>query len=205
MSFLAAGFLIGMRHALDSDHLTAVAVLVADKPSVSSAVRQGVIWGIGHSATLLLVGLAVIVSDVQLSEELTHVFELLVGLMLIALGIDCLRRWRRRDQIIHAASRTPPGDHRALGVGLMHGLAGSSALILLTMSTLDTTELAFGYMALFGVGSVFGMAMLSLGLAYLLNHLNRQHHNALTITRVAASLASIVLGGLLLLNSAASL
>lgn len=205
MSFLAAGFLIGMRHALDPDHLSAVAVLVADKPSITTAAQQGAIWGIGHSLALMLVGTLVILADVQISASLAHFFEMLVGLMLIVLGFDCLKRWLQRDQAVSGGHDHQGVKGRALGVGLMHGLAGSSALILLTLSTLHSTALAFSYMGLFGLGSICGMALLSVGLGFSLSKINRLHGSLIGVTRITASVVSIALGGLLLTSSFSAL
>ena len=193
MSVLIAGFIIGMRHALDADHMAALSVLVAEKPSLRRAAQQGAVWGVGHSVTLLLMGFTVIVLDIQLSNHLATLLECAVGLMLIALGIDLLRRWRKRVARV--------SNKRVLGVGLMHGLAGSSALILLTLSTLDTPGLAITYILLFGLGSILGMALLSLALAWSLRAANQTKDWAPAITRGAACVASIGLG-LVLVNSA---
>lgn len=205
MYVLAAGFLIGMRHALDADHLAAIAVLLADKPSASIAIRQGVIWGIGHSTTLLLVGLLMIVADVQLSERLAHYFELAVGVMLVGLGLDLIRRWRHRASSPQALHSDKPHSARALGVGFMHGLAGSSALILLTLSTLNSATLALAYVALFGLGSIVGMAALSAALAVPLRMARLRTNRVFDVTRFAASIASIALGGVLVNNALSSL
>lgn len=205
MSILAAGFLIGMRHALDADHLAAITVLLADKPSARAAARQGALWGVGHCLTLLLVGALVIAADIQLSARLAHLLEMLVGLMLVVLGIDLLRRWyyQRSDQSTPTA---PPNQlPRALGVGVMHGLAGSTALILLTLATLDSKGLAVSYILLFGLGSIAGMALLSVGLALSLSTVGKRHASVFQYTRAAASVVSISLGGLLMINAQSAL
>ncbi len=203
MSVLIAGFLIGMRHALDADHLAALTVLLTDKPSVSRAAHQGAAWGIGHALTLLVVGVAVIVLDTKLSPQLAHIFELAVGVMLVGLGVDLIRRWRVRTQLAPTATGTLP--RRALGVGLMHGLAGSSTLILLTLGTLDSTAIALSYIALFGLGSILGMALHSIALAFPLHAANTRINWFSAATRVAASLASIGLGAWLMAEAASAL
>ena len=200
MTALLAGFLIGMRHALDPDHLAALSVLVADRPSIARAAKQGVIWGLGHTLTLLLVGLIIIGFEFKLSAYFSIIAELAVGLMLVVLGIDLLRRWRKRQ--------TAASLKRALGVGLMHGLAGSSALILLALTHLDSKPLALGYIGLFGLGSVLGMGLLSVALAWPLQIANRPNRNQAWVpglTRGAACALSIGFGVALVGKSLATM
>ncbi len=192
-SLLLLGFMIGMRHALDADHLAAVAAITTQhNNSIRSSIKHGLVWGLGHTITLFLFGSVVIWMDTIVPEQLTLVLEMGVGIMLIALGLDVLRRVIR-DRIhyhihrherstthIHAHShQTEPvhelsqhnhsHDHRfpvrTLMIGLMHGMAGSAALILITMETVDTLWLGLWYMLLFGTGSMLGMAILSIIIA----------------------------------------
>jgi len=193
MSVLLAGFLIGMRHALDADHLAALSVFMTGKPTLRRAAQQGAVWGIGHTLTLLLIGFAVIMLDIELTDTFASLLEAAVGVMLILLGLDLLRRWRGRA--------TQISSRRVLGVGLMHGLAGSSALILLTLSTIDSTAAAVVYILLFGLGSILGMVLLSLALSWPLQAANRHIDWAPALTRGVACIASIGLG-LVLVNSA---
>lgn len=196
MSLLLLGFLIGMRHALDADHLAAVAALATSSRSVQHAVKQGVVWGLGHTLTLFLFGSAVVVLDVVLPETLVQVLELVVGVMLVILGADVIRRMIRdrvhfhvhfhEDGTNHFHAHGHPGEvqrdtryhershahvHmqgfpiRALVVGVVHGMAGSGALILLTLNTVESLPLALLYMLLFGIGSISGMALLSVVIA----------------------------------------
>ena len=193
MSVLIAGFLIGMRHALDADHIAALSVFLAEKPSPQQAARQGALWGIGHSLTLLAVGFAVIALDIKLSAQVASLLEFAVGIMLIGLGLDLLRRYRQHIKQI--------SSKRVLGVGLMHGLAGSSALILLTLSTIDAPGTALVYIVLFGLGSILGMMLLSVALAWPLQRVSQHSATAQALTRCAACIASIGLG-LILVNNA---
>jgi ABC-type nickel/cobalt efflux system permease component RcnA len=192
-SLLLLGFMIGMRHALDADHLAAVAAITTQQNnSIRSSIRHGLVWGLGHTITLFLFGSVVIWMDTVVPEKLTHFLEIGVGIMLIALGLDVLRRVIR-DRIhyhihrhnqstahIHAHSHQAEPSHqqskhehshdhsfpvRTLMIGLMHGMAGSAALILLTMETVDSLWLGLWYMLLFGVGSMLGMAILSIIIA----------------------------------------
>jgi ABC-type nickel/cobalt efflux system permease component RcnA len=187
---LLLGLLLGMRHALDADHLAAVATLVTRSRSVGHTVLQGVAWGAGHTLTLLLFGGAVLVLGLVLPERAALALELAVGVMLVALGAELLYRlWRRRvhfhahrhaDGAAHFHAHAHPGESphdpdrhehshgfplRALLVGMVHGMAGSAALILLSLETLRTPAWGLVYIALFGLGSIAGMAALSVVIA----------------------------------------
>jgi hypothetical protein len=187
MSILFLGFLIGMRHAVEADHVATVASLVTRCQSLGESVRLGSIWGLGHTLTLFLFGSLVLLMDVMLPERLAQILEFSVGLMLVVLGIDVIRRVIR-DRIhfhahqhnngiqhFHAHSHAEEGPHessahkhshkkfplRALLIGMMHGMAGSAALIVLTLQTVTSPLTGLIYILLFGLGSVVGMALLS--------------------------------------------
>lgn len=190
-ALLLLGLLFGMQHATEADHLAAVATLAARERHIGSAVRQGVFWGLGHSLTLLTFGGAMMVAGIVLSDRWIHGLEGAVGVMLVLLGLDLLRRmWR--DQVhfhvhthqtgfaaefhVHVHShegersldRLAPHRHeyrpvplRALLVGIVHGMAGSAALVLLTLQQIKSPWIGLGYVVLFGLGSLLGMAVLS--------------------------------------------
>ena len=191
-SLLFLGFLIGMRHALDADHLAAVAAISTRQHSVRSTMRHGTVWGLGHTITLFLFGSTVIWLDTLVPEQLALYLEMAVGLMLIALGIDVIRRvvknrihyhvhkHAQQGAHFHAHSHAGEGAHeqsahhhehdnrfpaRTLMIGLMHGMAGSAALILLTLDTMTSLWTGMAYMLLFGVGSMVGMAIISMVIA----------------------------------------
>jgi ABC-type nickel/cobalt efflux system permease component RcnA len=188
VSLLSLGFLLGMRHALESDHVAAVASLATRSSSMADTLRQGAVWGLGHTLTLFVFGSLVLLLDTVIPETLAQVLELMVGLMLIGLGIDVLQRLlrerihfhahRHADGQLHfhahshAGEQGHPAAHhhqhkqvrfplRALFVGMMHGMAGSAALILLTLNSVHSPLAGMVYILLFGVGSIAGMAALS--------------------------------------------
>jgi len=191
-ALLLLGLLFGMQHATEADHLAAVATLVAREKQLRLAIRQGVFWGFGHTLTLLLFGGAVMVIGIALSDRWTHALEGAVGVMLILLGADLVRRLYRGRVHFHAHVHAgdPPGQAahfhahshenddtphdvglhrhmhrpipmRALLVGMVHGLAGSSALVLLTLEQIKSPWLGLVYVLLFGLGSIIGMGVLS--------------------------------------------
>ncbi len=189
---LLSGFLIGMRHALEADHLAAIASLTSSTGTLKSAIQQGMIWGAGHTLALFFFCSIVIVSESIVPENMARGLELAVGMMLIVLGIDVIRRLLR-DKIhfhfhqhghevhhLHAHHHQDQNDHslsahnhehhrgnglKALYIGLMHGLAGSAALIILTVQSVQSVTLSLVYILIFGIGSILGMAILSIVIA----------------------------------------
>ncbi len=202
MTILILGFFIGMRHALESDHLAAVASLSTRSPGFRRTVQLGATWGVGHTLTLFLFGSVVLWMDKIIPDQLAHVLEWIVGVMLVGLGIDVLRRLRR-DRIhfhlhhhadgtthFHAHSHSQDTDDhehrhregfplRALLVGMVHGMAGSAALIMLTLQTIRDPWLGMLYILIFGVGSIAGMAavasIIALPLHFSARHMTRIH------------------------------
>ncbi len=227
-SILFLGFLIGMRHALEADHVAAVASLVTKNSSLTNSIKQGTVWGLGHTVTLFLFGSIVIVMDSMVPERIALGLELVVGLMLIVLGVDVLRRLlkdkvhfhihKHKDgqEHFHAHSHRGEKEHRlenhqhehtnafpfrALFVGLMHGMAGSAVLILLTMESVKSPIIGLLYMTLFGLGSIVGMALLSVVISIPLRYSSRGLtwlHNGF---HLAIGLTTIVLGSLLAYES----
>lgn len=171
LTALALGFLLGMRHATDADHVVAVATIVARERRLLAALRIGTLWGIGHTATILLVGGAIVAFGLVVPPELGLSLELSVGVMLILLGALNVAWAARRN----ASSRSNgAGDNagallgarlQPLLIGSVHGLAGSAAIALLVLTTLRDTAFALVYLAVFGLGSVLGMALLTSAMA----------------------------------------
>ncbi len=156
---------VGFTHAFEADHLIAVSTMVARrKTSLPDALKQGAYWGLGHTSTILLVGALMIAAKVAIQSHTFSYFEAGVGLMLVLLGAYRLRKtWlhERRHAQAHTPG-TPPHHHRlAYGVGLVHGLAGSGALVLLVMTEIPNTLHAILYLLIFGVGSIAGMLLAS--------------------------------------------
>lgn len=191
-SILLLGFLIGMRHALEADHVAAVAVLATRAKSVRQALPLGVMWGMGHTLTLFAFGAVIVVLNNNLPQTVTLILEVLVGVMLVVLGADVIYRLIKKRMHFHVhghadekhhihvhshegekAHDLSPHSHehfkglslRALAVGMMHGLAGSAALVLLTMQSIDSVSTRIIYIGLFGLGSIAGMGLLSIVIA----------------------------------------
>jgi hypothetical protein len=149
----ALGAFLGVRHALEPDHLAAVSTLVAERPRPRQAALLGALWGIGHSAALLVVGVTLIAIRGELPASFVTVAEAVVALMLIVLGVRSL--WIASRASRNAVAMPP------LVIGVVHGLAGSGALTALAVTEMPSTAGALGYMAAFCLGSVAAMAVVS--------------------------------------------
>jgi high-affinity nickel-transport protein len=176
LSAALLGFLLGIRHAADSDHVAAIAALVARHRRVGFAARIGAAWGLGHSLTILAVGGVLVTLRIAAPPEWTIGAELLVAGILVVLGIANLRALGRPREA-HPHAETPHSHEgrtalRAFGVGIAHGLGGSAAVAILALAAMPTTQTALAYLAVFGIGTVGGMVVLSLalGLPLLLAH-----------------------------------
>ena len=184
---LGLGFLLGMQHALEADHIAAVSSIAARRSHVADIVKHGLTWGLGHTLTLFAFAGAAILLGHAIPESVARPIETAVGLMLIGLGAHVLwRLWRDRvhfhqhghgDGTVHFHAHSHAGETtphvraahahehrfrwRTLLVGLMHGMAGSAALLVLAVTQASSPAVGLGYVALFGIGSMIGMGALS--------------------------------------------
>ena len=184
---LGLGFLLGMQHALEADHIAAVSSIAARRTHIGDIVKHGLTWGLGHTLTLFAFAGAAILLGRAIPAHLVRPLETAVGIMLVGLGAHVLwRLWRDRvhfhrhghgDGTVHFHAHSHAGDTvsharaahahahgfrwRTLLVGLMHGMAGSAALLVLAVSQASGALAGLGYVALFGIGSMVGMGALS--------------------------------------------
>jgi hypothetical protein len=189
MTSSGLGSLLGMRHALEPDHLAAVSTLVTGERSSSKAAFLGVCWGLGHTLTLVAVGTVLVILRAEMPARASDAFELCVALMLVGLGLRAIYVAARQGVAgpvhvhhhgarVHVHPGTPAHIHigtwtlarRPLFVGAIHGLAGSGALTALVVATLPSTAARLTYIAVFGLGSTLGMAALSGLLGWPLAH-----------------------------------
>jgi hypothetical protein len=205
------GSLLGMRHALEPDHLAAVSTLVARERGRSKAALLGACWGVGHTLTLLAVGVVLVALRTELPARIADLFEFLVAVMLVALGARAIYYAARQGaagpthlhhhgRTVHAHAGVPAHVHighwtlarRPLLIGAVHGLAGSGALTALVLTTLPSTAARLTYMALFGLGSTVGMAALSGLLGWPLARFGSHH----AVARAVSALVGFVSVGL---------
>jgi predicted membrane channel-forming protein YqfA (hemolysin III family) len=181
---IVLGILVGLRHAFEPDHLTAVSTLVSDSHDSRTGALLGVLWGVGHTVALVVVGVILMIVGQTLPERAAIAFELGVAAMLLVLGVRAIahatRARRRAHALSHAHSfsylklssldRTPAHSHltarprarwRPVIIGIIHGLAGSGALTAIVFARLPDAGARVVYMLLFGIGSIVGMAVAS--------------------------------------------
>jgi len=206
------GSLLGMRHALEPDHLAAVSTLVTGERSSSKAAFLGACWGLGHTVSLIAVGTALVLLRTQMPARVSEAFEFLVALMLVGLGLRAIRLASRQGPAgpvhvhhhgtrVHVHQGAPAHIHigawtlarRPLMVGAIHGLAGSGALTALVLTTLPSTAARMTYMAVFGLGSTLGMAGLSGLLGWPLARVG-QHRGLARAVSLAVGCTSTALG-----------
>ncbi|MFN0008252.1 MAG: urease accessory protein [Planctomycetota bacterium] len=192
-NFLAFGFVIGIRHALDADHVAAVMSLATRGGTIASQARQGALWGLGHTLTLLLAGGACILFGFAIPEAAESWLEAAVGAMLVVLGVSVFARLRRVR--VHAHGRLPL---QAWCVGAVHGLAGSAALVLLVAQSARTPMLGLLCIAAFGLGSILGMSALAAAIAMPLEASARMRGRLHGILCGSAGAFSVLLGAKML-------
>lgn len=240
ITILVLGFTLGLKHALDPDHVVAVSTIVSTEPSRLRAAAVGISWGIGHTLTLLVVGVAVLLFRVTIPDQAALLMEFAVGIMLLVLGLRTI--WFFRSQRLHAhlhrhddtqhphfhihpqemdetevqhAHLHPRPEWRSLlaGVfhdlrlrpksvliGMVHGLAGSAALMLLVLVTVRSVIQGLAYILIFGVGSIGGMLIISslMGLTLAFSGMNEK-------IGLAAGALSIGLGVVVIAHSGAGI
>ncbi len=169
-ALLLLALLIGIRHTFEPDHLAAVLAVSAQSNSITATARQGAIWGIGHTITLFVFSMLLLGMQVEIDSSIFLSLELLVGLVLILMGIDVINNTHILFGKKSSSNSTISGKHsrgthlslKALGVGLLHGAAGSGVIVAIVSTTIDSIYLKFAYIALFSVGLIFSMALLSM-------------------------------------------
>ena len=214
---LALGFVLGLRHALDADHLAAVSTFVTEERSFLRTSLIGVSWGMGHTAALLVFGLGVAAFRLTLTPRLSQFLEFLVGCMLVFLGANVLVRLFRGQRLhahthehngvrqshlhLHLGGAKHEHQHRTLRlggkpfvVGVVHGLAGTAALMMLVVGAIPSLLLAAGYILIFGLGSIGGMMSMSLLMTVPLALAARRLLLLERLIRLAAGLFSLGFG-----------
>ena len=214
LAMLGLGFLLGLRHALDVDHLATVSTIVSQRRSIWRSALVGVVWGIGHTTSLLIVAIAVIALHTEISPALGRTLELGVAIMLMTLGVRLLATVLRGGAIhvhvhehaghthVHPHVHAPdapghdhgPSHRRPFLVGLVHGLAGSGGLMLAVAASIADPLLAIAYVVIFGVGSIGGMAITSTLFAIPMVVTTRRFAGATRWVCGGAAIASVLVG-----------
>lgn len=226
LAALVLGILLGSKHSLDPDHVVAVSTIVSEYKNPLRSFWVGISWGLGHTTTLLIIGIVIIALRLTIPERMALLFEFAIGVMLVGLGIQVIYSFRKKKvhqhahgheeeahHHFHSHSKSPehvPEHHNTHGIGkpflrrksyvigLVHGVAGSAALTLLVLASIESPIAGLAYILLFGLGSVLSMGIMTviIGLPFVMSagrlpNLNR------TIQFAVGSL-SILFGGFLM-------
>lgn len=191
---IVLGFVLGLRHATDADHVVAIGTLLHREPSPARAARLAAFWGLGHTVTFIALGLAIVVAGVHPPARFERLAELFVAAMLIGLGAWTIRRVR---QPAHHVPRWRP-----VLVGIVHGLGGSAGVALLALTTVPSRVGALAYLALFCVGTIAGMMALTVALSLPLGWSQRRYGAVPRSVIVGAALLSIGFGIALAVDAA---
>ena len=184
ITILILGFLLGMRHATDTDHVVAIGTITARQKSVKSSMAVGGLWGIGHSAMVTVVGILIIFLHLNIPARVGTMLEFMVGMMLVILGVINIFQTIRlptvhRHEHSHGG-KTHTHTHfhliRPFVVGSVHGLAGSAAIALLILATINNSIYAIYYLLIFNLGVIVGMmivtTLIGASLVYVKNKIN---------------------------------
>lgn len=190
---MGAGFAIGLRHAMDADHVAAVATLLRREQGLWGALRVGALWGAGHSATLLAAGAAIALAGVRFSATMTRAGEWAVCAMLVLLGLAGLWRLSRGAEQVAAPVSEGRAMKSAFGVGALHGLAGTAGTALLAASTASGVGTLL-FLLLFGVGTVAGMTAMTAVMSAGLTRAARRSNGAYRTLLMLASASSVLVG-----------
>lgn len=191
LAVLSIGLVFGLKHATEVDHVVAVSTIVSQHRNVFHSALVGALWGIGHTVSLLVIGVIVLSLRVAIPERVSGWLELGVAIMIVCLGISALRRALRKSGEVHVhqhshdglshthvhfhenETKHEPASHsqhshivsrlgwKPILIGMMHGLAGSGALTLLVLTQISSPWIGFLYVATFGLGSIVGMLLMS--------------------------------------------
>jgi sulfite exporter TauE/SafE len=188
VSVLLLGFILGIKHSIEPDHIIAVSTMVSRSKRLLSSTLTGVFWGIGHTATLFLVGMILVIMKGELSDKWAMSLEFLVGIMLVYLGIKGILSLKESTKSHQYEKRSLI---RITFIGFIHGLAGSAAMVLLTMSTVTSVWECALYILIFGAGTILGMLSFTtiLGIPFVYSKKNLGVNKGLT--RLAGTVSFI--------------
>jgi high-affinity nickel permease len=198
LSVLALGFLLGMRHATDADHVVAVTTIVSQQRSVARAAGIGALWGAGHTVTIVLVGGAILLFRLAVPPRLGLAMEFAVAMMLILLGV---RSVRAGALSAGGGDAVPANNRRGIWspvrpviVGFVHGLAGSAFVAVLVLTAIPSPVVGVVYLLVFGVGTVAGMTLVTAAIAVPSTFAAARVTGAQSYVQLAAGVASVCVG-----------
>lgn len=193
------GFALGLRHAADSDHVVAVTAIAARYKRVGPAALVGVLWGLGHTLTICLVGGLIIVFNLVVPPRVGLALEFGVGIALTVVGL--LNLAGRGGFLSAGRDERRLPRLRAFLLGLVHGLAGSAAVALLVLATVRDTAAACAYLVVFGLGTILGMVVVTVAFTSPAALLADRFHWSGTGLRLATGLLSVGLGAWVMIQT----
>jgi hypothetical protein len=212
---LGVGFLLGLRHAIDADHLAAVSTVLAERPSLVASGAVGLWWGIGHTITLMIVGAVVLALGLRIPQNFEVLAESGVAVLLLVLGGTLgMKVYRERwhvhphrhdgEEHVHFHSHQVQQGHRhrhwvtstvrPLCIGMAHGLAGSAAVMLMILSATERMVQGLFSIAMFGAGSIVGMMTIGVAISLPLMFSLRISRRVFLALQGCAGLASLCVG-----------
>lgn len=176
---VAVAMLLGLRHASDPDHLTAVTTMIAARRerATRQAARLGLVWGLGHATSLFIFGLPVVLYSAYLPASVQDAAETTVGVVIVILAVGLLLRCRGGVMHVHPRGRSP---WQAYAIGLVHGMGGTAGVGLLLLATIQSHALALVALTLFAACTALSMTFLSAGFGVALSRgiARRSFHRA---------------------------
>ncbi len=217
---LATGFILGLGHSLDPDHIVAVSTILCKCTTLRKSITSAAAWGAGHTVTVLIVGVLVLALSVSIPEGVLRIFDFAAGALLVVLGALLLRpivakKLHMRSHHVHdpstpaqthgehskhllGHSHTHDGEHshvhKSVFTGALQGLAGSAALMLVTLATVNSVEIGLVFIALFGLGVVLGMVCVACAISSVLKYTASRLENIGQKISIAAACISIGFG-----------
>ena len=226
LAALGLGIVLGFKHSLDPDHLVAVSTIVSRYRNPMRSFWVGTSWGLGHTTTLLIIGMVIIALRLTIPDRLALLLEFLVGIMLVGLGLQVMYNLRKKrvHQHVHgheeeahghfhshAQERTHRQSHhvvRGVGkpflrkksffVGTVHGVAGSAALTLLVLASIESPLVGIVYILIFGLGSVVSMGIMTIFISFPLVFSANRLPNLNRFIQYGVGTLSILFGGFLM-------
>ena len=210
---LGLGFLLGVEHAFEPDHIVAISSLISKEKNLKKTTILGAIWGVGHTTTLFLAGIIILTLKITIPETIALSLEFLVGLVNIFLGFYVIRDIIEKNKHIHKHTHNGRTHthihsnkgtdqhthyHQSFSVGLIHGLAGSAALMLLILSTFNSLIIGIIYILLFGIGSMVGMAIVGGLISIPFIYSSKKSRSINTVIQYGTGMISIGFGSYLL-------
>lgn len=212
LAILMVGFILGFKHAIEPDHIVAVSTIACKSKKIWRSTLAGVCWGIGHTATLFIAGMILIALKIEISAKWALSLEFIVGIMIVYLGVSSLLSYRKKKIHVHEHDHSGYShthfhelhDHphqnvsymTSVMIGMVHGLAGSAAMVLLTMTTVNSLWEGIAYILVFGLGTILGMLLFTtlIGLPFVLSaNKTGINHALIRITGIVSTIFGLYL------------